>query len=56
MGQEIEIWPIALIRREDGDDKVVAVDDAKSAIKNRNDIPVATRTLTQDFLVIITNF
>ncbi len=45
VGDEIEIYPIALLRRADGDDKIVAVDIENSPIKKWNDIPKEEREL-----------
>ena len=50
VGQEIEVEPIALIRREDQDDKIVAVDGTKGTIEEWNDIPENERKLIEDFL------
>ena len=49
VGQEIEVEPIALIKRSDGDDKIVAVDETKSSIKKWLDIPKETRNLIESF-------
>lgn len=49
VGQEVEVLPIALLSREDNDDKVVAVDETKLTIKKWRDIPEAERTLIEDF-------
>lgn len=38
VGQEIEVDPIALIRREDEDDKVVAIDESRASVKTWNNI------------------
>lgn len=38
IGQEIEVEPIALIKRADGDDKVVAIDNTILNIKSWEDI------------------
>ena len=38
VGQEIEVNPIALMRRADEDDKVVAVDSTQESIKSWQDI------------------
>ncbi len=49
VGQEIEVKPIALIRRADGDDKIVAVDNTKNQYKRWQDIPMAERGLIENF-------
>ncbi len=49
VGQEILIEPIALIRREDGDDKIVAVDEGKNTIKQWNDMEKDYRDLIEKF-------
>lgn len=49
VGQEVEIEPIALIRREDKDDKVVAVDESRKMLQNWNDIPEHEQKLIEDF-------
>ena len=49
VGQEIEVEPIALILREDGDDKVVAVDETKSSVKTWHDIRGEERMLIESF-------
>lgn len=49
VGQEIEVEPIALIRREDGDDKVVAIDESKGILQRWNDISESERKLIEDF-------
>jgi inorganic pyrophosphatase len=49
VGQEIEFEPIALIKRDDGDDKVVAVDKTMGEIKEWNDISKEERTLIESF-------
>lgn len=49
VGQEIEVEPIALIRREDGDDKVVAIDESKGTLQRWNDISESERKLIEDF-------
>lgn len=49
VGQEIEVEPIALIKRADGDDKVVAVDESRKSIKSWNDIPDDERKLIEEF-------
>ncbi|MFA5830462.1 MAG: inorganic diphosphatase [Candidatus Paceibacterota bacterium] len=49
VGQEIEFKPIALIKRDDGDDKIVAVDETMGEIKEWNDIPKMERDLIESF-------
>lgn len=49
VGQEIEVRPIALILRDDGDDKVVAVDMTKKSIRQWDDISESERTLIEKF-------
>lgn len=44
-GDKVEISPIGLIRRDDGDDKVLAVDATEPSITSWEDIPEKTRTL-----------
>lgn len=48
VGQEVEVQPIAIILREDGDDKVVAIDETQFT-KEWNDIPEEMRKLISDF-------
>jgi inorganic pyrophosphatase len=49
VGQEVEVRPIALIKRADEDDKVVAVDAGNNATKSWSDIPEDMRTLAESF-------
>jgi inorganic pyrophosphatase len=49
IGQEIVVEPIALLRREDGDDKVVAVDETRQSIQSWHDIPEDERSLIESF-------
>ena len=49
IGQEIEVEPIALISREDGDDKVVAVDKTRKATRKWEDISESERKLIESF-------
>ena len=49
VGQKITIRPIALIRREDGDDKIVAVDESKGQIRKWGDIQKEDRELIEKF-------
>jgi inorganic pyrophosphatase len=48
VGDEAEVKPIALMRRDDGDDKIVAV-DPDSTMKAWSDVPDATKTAIIDF-------
>jgi inorganic pyrophosphatase len=49
VAQEVEVEPIALIVRDDGDNKVVAVDDSISDIKEWKDITEKERWLIEQF-------
>ncbi len=49
VGQEIEVEPIALIRRDDEDDKIVAVDETMISIKKWSEIPEDERKLIESF-------
>lgn len=49
VGQEVEVEPIALIRREDEDDKIVAVDETRKTIKEWSDVPENERELIKKF-------
>ncbi|MDD5083627.1 MAG: inorganic diphosphatase [Candidatus Moranbacteria bacterium] len=49
IGQEIEARPIALIRRSDGDDKIVAADETQEAIQDWSDIAEDMRQLIEAF-------
>lgn len=49
VAQEVEVEPIALIVRDDGDNKVVAIDDSISDIKEWGDIPESERELIEQF-------
>ena len=49
VGHKITIEPIALIRREDGDDKIVAVDESKGQIRKWSDIQKEDRELIEKF-------
>ncbi len=49
VGQEVEVEPIALLRREDSDDKIVAVDKTRGLIKEWSDIPEDERKLIENF-------
>lgn len=44
-GDKIEAFPIGLIRRDDGDDKVIAVDQKNSTITSWEDIPKEERDI-----------
>ena len=44
-GEKIEVFPIGLIRRDDGDDKIVAIDEKNSSIISWEDIPKEERDL-----------
>jgi inorganic pyrophosphatase len=48
-GEEIEVEPIALILREDGDDKVVATDKSRNSIGKWSDISDDERGLIEAF-------
>ncbi len=49
VGQELEVEPIALINRADGDDKVVAIDSSIKNIKIWEDILESERKLISEF-------
>ena len=49
VGQEITTHPIALIKRADRDDKIVAVDDSINSINEWQDISQKDRKLIKDF-------
>lgn len=49
VAQEIEVEPIALMVRDDGDNKVVAIDDSISDIKEWKDISESERDLIEQF-------
>ncbi len=49
VAQEVEVEPIALIVRDDGDNKVVAIDDSISDIKEWNDVSESERELIEQF-------
>lgn len=49
VGEEIKVRPIALIKRADGDDKVVAIDDTNKHIARWTDITENERKLITDF-------
>lgn len=48
-GDKIDVVPVALILREDGDDKVVAIDETMKNIKIWNDIEENERKLILDY-------
>lgn len=56
VGEKIEVEPIALLRREDGDDKIVAVDEIMRSIKSWDDIPHTERELIQSFFTYYHKF
>lgn len=49
VGQEIDVEPIALLRRADGDDKIVAVDETRSTLRKWEDIPANEKELIEKF-------
>lgn len=49
IGQSVAITPIALLRRADHDDKVIAVPDGNTRIMQWDDIPVSERELLTQF-------
>lgn len=49
VGQEIEVDPIAMIMREDGDDKVVAVDGSRKYLSKWGDVEAFERDLIEKF-------
>jgi inorganic pyrophosphatase len=49
VGQEIEVDPIALIRREDEDDKIVATDETRQSIKKWDDMTESEKILIKNF-------
>jgi inorganic pyrophosphatase len=56
IGQEIEVKPIALIKRADGDDKIVAVDETRKNIIQWDDIPKPERNLIESFFSFLSKF
>lgn len=56
VGEKIEVEPIALLRREDGDDKIVAVDGTMPSIKSWDGIPQTERELIQSFFTYYHKF
>jgi len=50
IGQEVEVFPIAWLRRKDGDDKIVATDaSTREKYREWEDIPKEKRNLIKDF-------
>ncbi len=49
VGQEVEVEPIALIKRGDEDDKIVAVDETKKSIRRWDEIGESERRLIESF-------
>lgn len=50
IGEQVEIYPIALMLREDGDDKIVAVDNSTiKKFKTWQNIPKEKRNLIEKF-------
>lgn len=49
IGEEVEVNPIALIKRADGDDKVITTDETTSLIKQWNDVKKEDRELVESF-------
>lgn len=49
VGQEIEVEPIALINREDGDDKIIATDETKKSVKRWVDVAEDERKMIESF-------
>lgn len=49
VGQEIDVEPIALIRRADGDDKVVAVDENRKLVKGWDEVTQGEKELIEKF-------
>lgn len=49
VGEEMNVRPVALICRADGDDKVIAVDETRDSIHEWSDIPEETRVLIEEF-------
>ena len=45
IGEEVAISPLALLRRDDGDDKVIATDGTCSSIQTWEDVPREERDL-----------
>ncbi len=49
VGEKIEVEPVALLRREDGDDKIVSVDKTMQSIKSWDDISPIEKGLIKNF-------
>jgi|GEM_PF-872568 len=49
VGQEIDVEPIALIKREDEDDKIVAIDETIKTVREWGDISKEERELIEKF-------
>jgi inorganic pyrophosphatase len=49
VGEEVDVRPIALIVRADGDDKVVAVDETQDLLQDWTDIEEDTRSMIETF-------
>ncbi len=49
VGNKVNIFPIALLLRDDGDDKIIAVDDEHSPLKAWEDVPEKDRALILEF-------
>ncbi len=49
IGEEVEVEPIALIRREDGDDKIVATDETIKTVRTWSDVSEEERGLIEKF-------
>jgi inorganic pyrophosphatase len=49
VGEEVEVEPIALINRADGDDKIVAIDNSIKNIKAWEDIAESERKIIEEF-------
>ncbi|MEI8103386.1 MAG: inorganic diphosphatase [Candidatus Moraniibacteriota bacterium] len=49
VGQEVEVELIGLIRREDGDHKVLAVDGTNKRIQDWTDVPKEERKIIEEF-------
>ena len=49
VGDKVGVFPVALLRRDDGDDKIIAVDDEHSPLKAWEDVPEKDRTVILEF-------
>jgi inorganic pyrophosphatase len=49
VGQEIEVEPIGILMRADGDDKVIAVDASQASVASWADVPKDERELMEKF-------